>query len=59
MKCGAKRYFVEAIINDEKQIGTIIARTPAEARKKFRLANATKAEIISVKEANNNRMIYS
>ncbi|WP_176481940.1 hypothetical protein [Paucisalibacillus globulus] len=51
MKCGAKRYFVETEDNGEKQLKTIIARTPAEARKKFRSAHGIEAQIVSVKEA--------
>ncbi|WP_010096357.1 hypothetical protein [Ornithinibacillus scapharcae] len=50
MKCGAKRYIVEAERNNEKQINSIIARTPAEARKKFRSTYGDQASIISVSE---------
>lgn len=51
MKCGAKRYFVQTENNGEQQLKTVIARTPAEARKKFRLAHGIEAQIVSVKEA--------
>ncbi|WP_197025133.1 hypothetical protein [Paucisalibacillus sp. EB02] len=50
MKCGAKRYLVLTEDNGEQQIKTVIARTPAEARKKFRSTYGIKAQIISVKE---------
>lgn len=58
MRCGAKRYFVEAIANEEKIIKTVIARTPAEARKKFRSQFGVQIEIISVKEAKRNTFSY-
>jgi hypothetical protein len=51
MKCGAKRYFVQTENNGDQQLKTVIARTPAEARKKFRSAHGIEAQIISVKEA--------
>lgn len=50
MKCGAKRYFIEVGQNNEKQINSVIARTPAEARKKFRSIHGSEVEILSVRE---------
>lgn len=50
MKCGAKRYVVECEQNNERQLYSVIARTPAEARKKFRYAYGNEASIISVSE---------
>lgn len=33
MKCGAKRYFVELLINGERETVEVIARSPIAARK--------------------------
>jgi len=52
MRCGAKRYIVEVKENGEKLIKDIVARTPAEARKKFRAKYGEQSEIISVREKN-------
>jgi hypothetical protein len=50
VKCGARRYQVEAEVNGEKQSKSILARTPAEARKKFRSTFGADAQINTVKE---------
>lgn len=50
MVCGSKRYVVDAIINEEEQNVRVPARTPAEARKKFRAKYGETAKIIVVKE---------
>ncbi|MEN2466872.1 hypothetical protein [Ornithinibacillus sp. FSL M8-0202] len=50
MKCGAKRYVVEAELNGTKWLKTVIARSPAEARKKFRFSYGSDVSIIAVKQ---------
>lgn len=50
MKCGAKRYVIEAEMYGTKFLKTVIARTPAEARKKFRFSYGSDASIIAVKQ---------
>lgn len=50
MKCGAKRYQVEIEVGGEKQIKSVLARTPAEARKNIRKNYGIETHIISVRE---------
>jgi len=50
VRCGAKRFLVEVEMDNEKQKKTIVARTPAEARKKIRLQCGENIEVVSVKE---------
>ncbi|QUW23579.1 hypothetical protein JSQ81_08780 [Sporosarcina sp. Marseille-Q4063] len=49
MKCGAKQYHIEFEIRGERKITSVAARTPAEARKKFRVEYGEKSQIISVR----------
>lgn len=50
MRCGAKRYRVLALIDDEEYEDIIPARTPAEARKFFRVKHGRETKILSVRE---------
>lgn len=50
MRCGAKRFLVEIETNGEKQLKSVNARTPAEARKNIRLECGEKTHIVSVSE---------
>lgn len=50
MVCGSNRYAVVAEVNCEEKIKHVVARTPAEARKKFRAQYGVDAQITSVKE---------
>lgn len=52
MVCGSNRYSIEAEIDGEKKVEDVAARTPAEARKKFRLQYGAKTKIISVRKRN-------
>lgn len=50
MRCGAKRYRVKIKADGEKPIKSIIARTPAEARKYTRKEYGATVQILSVRE---------
>jgi hypothetical protein len=50
MRCGTKCYLIQIESDGEKQVKSVIARTPVEARKKFRKEYGTEAQIISVRE---------
>lgn len=54
MLCGSKCFFVEMEGNGKKDTKSIIARTPAEARKTVRKKFGKKIEIISVREGKRN-----
>ncbi|MFA8439876.1 hypothetical protein [Pueribacillus sp. YX66] len=49
MRCGAKRFLVEVEADGGKQYKTVIARTPAEARKMVRLKCGDQIHVISVR----------
>ncbi|UPG65214.1 hypothetical protein [Metabacillus endolithicus] len=50
MRCGSKCFLVEIEMNGEKQIQSVTARTPVEARKTIRLEYGAEAHILKVKE---------
>ncbi len=50
MKCGAKRFLAEVEVNGEKKTKTVIARTPAAARKWIRNNTEGCTQIISIRE---------
>jgi hypothetical protein len=50
MRCGAKCFIVEMEIKGEKQIQSVTARTPVEARKTIRGEYGTETSILSVTE---------
>ncbi|MDQ0226266.1 hypothetical protein [Metabacillus niabensis] len=54
MRCGAKCFLVEIEVKGDKDIKSVNARTPVEARKTIRNDYGREAEIISVTEANKN-----
>lgn len=56
MRCGAKCFLVRMEVDGKKQVKSVIARTPAEARKRFREEYGVKPQIISVRESNNDRL---
>lgn len=49
MRCGAKRYLVEFELGGVEQSKTVIARTPAEARKRIRTKCGEQTHVISVR----------
>lgn len=48
MRCGEKRFLVTYESHSVRNMVTIPARTPAEARKKFRAAYGAECKVISV-----------
>jgi hypothetical protein len=50
MRCGAKCFIVEIALNGKKQMKSVIARTPADARKTTRIEYGVEAQILSVIE---------
>lgn len=50
MRCGAKRFHAEIEIEGEKKMLSLVARTPAEARKYIRRKYGELTQIISVRE---------
>lgn len=50
MRCGAKCFLVKIEINGKNEIKTIIARTPAEARKTTRKKYGAKTPILTVRK---------
>lgn len=48
MRCGEKRFLVTYEIQDVREVVTLLARTPAEARKKFRADSEAGVKIVSV-----------
>lgn len=50
MRCGAKCFLVQLELNGEKEIKSVNARTPVEARKAVRTEYGEKVQILSVKE---------
>lgn len=54
MRCGAKCFLVEIEVKGDKDIKSVNARTPVEARKTIRNEYGREAEILSVIEANKN-----
>lgn len=53
MRCGAKRFLVEVAADGEKQRKTVIAKTPAEARKRIRLKCGEQTHVIFVRRERN------
>lgn len=54
MRSGTTLFTAELIINGEKTTKTIIARTPAEARKSIRKTYGKDTVILSVRKKRNN-----
>lgn len=54
LRCGAKCFLVEIEVKGDKEIKSVNARTPVEARKTIRNEYGRDVEIISVIEANKN-----
>ncbi|WP_216830229.1 hypothetical protein [Alkalihalobacterium elongatum] len=50
MRCGSKCFLVEMELKGEKQIKSVTARTPVDARKTIRKEFGTDANILSVTE---------
>lgn len=50
MRCGAKRFLAEIELDGENKMKSVIARTPAEARKTIRSTYGVETNIISVRE---------
>ncbi|HZW67014.1 MAG TPA: hypothetical protein VFF20_00160 [Pseudogracilibacillus sp.] len=50
MRCGTKRYLASIELDGKKQSKTIIARTPAEARKSVRKTYGKNTHIYAVTE---------
>ncbi|GFR38509.1 hypothetical protein PRECH8_18050 [Insulibacter thermoxylanivorax] len=48
MRCGERKYRVIHECGDERKVVVVTARTPAEARKKFRMTYGSEGQIISV-----------
>ncbi|WP_202617827.1 hypothetical protein [Bacillus dakarensis] len=53
MRCGSKCFLVEMEVLGEKRTQPVIARTPAEARKKIRLQYDAEVQVLSVREEKN------
>ncbi|GIO27523.1 hypothetical protein [Ornithinibacillus bavariensis] len=56
MRCGAKCFLIQMEADGKKQVKSVIARTPAEARKSFRKEYGVKPQILSVRESKNDRL---
>lgn len=54
MRCGSKCFLIEMEVNGERQMQSVTARTPAEARKTIRIEYGAESSILSVKEAKKN-----
>lgn len=54
MRCGEKRFLVEYESQSDRAMVTILARTPAEARKEFRAAYGANCKVLSVITQNEN-----
>jgi len=50
MICGAKRFQANIEVNGENKVTSVVARTPAEARKSIRKHFGQHTNIIAVKE---------
>lgn len=50
MRCGTMQFIAELIINGKQTTKTIIARTPAEARKSIRKTYGKDTVILSVRK---------
>ncbi|HLR75711.1 MAG TPA: hypothetical protein VK077_10575 [Virgibacillus sp.] len=54
MRCGAKRFQAEIEVNGEREIKSLTARTPAEARKYIRRKYGQATKILFVREEGGN-----
>jgi len=50
MRCGAKCFHVQVETDGKRKTKSVIARTPAEARKLFRINYGKEPQIISVRK---------
>lgn len=50
LRCGTKCFLIEIEVNGEKHIKSVLARTPAEARKTIRIDYGAEANILSFQE---------
>lgn len=55
MRCGTKCFLVEIERSGKKELVEVIARTPAEARKRIRIEYGNETDILKFSEAKKQR----